>query len=178
MVTFWLQCNFLVTVVSSKRAIDIMPDVKPKKQRARHDAMFQKGASGNPGGLKRLPPDVREAKQLTSHEFTRAVNKFFYLKRDEITEKLKDPELTMIDLMVGSMVARAAKDQDVIRAQFLLDRSIGKVRESIDIKHTLDHIPNEKLILMAQEAIEILKEAEKDKPLMLEAEVMDDCENI
>lgn len=163
-----------------KQAIDIMPKGSKPGPKKPHSGSFKKGkdwiaSNGNPGGWKKLPADVKEAKQLTSHEFTRAVNKFFYLKRDEITEKLKDPELTMIDLMVGSMVERAAKEQDVVRAQFLLDRSIGRVRESIDIKHTLDHVPNEKLILMAQEAIEILKEAEqKNAPMLLEAEVLND----
>lgn len=147
-------------------------DTKPKKPRARHEGMFKKG--WKPPGRKPSPPDVRQARELSQHEFTRAVNKFFYLKEDEIKAELEKPELTMLDKMVGSMVHRAACDQDVVRAQFLLDRSIGKVRESIDVKHTLDHIPNEKLILMAEEAIEVLKEAEKDKPLLLEAEVMDD----
>lgn len=140
----------------------------------RHAGQFKPGQSGNPGGNRRLPPDVQEAKQLSRHEFARAINKFFYLTRDQLTEKLKDPELSMVDLMVGSIVARAAKDQDVVRAQFLLDRAIGRVQESIQVKHTYEDIPNDKLILMAQEAIQVLQQAEQNKPLALEAEFTDE----
>lgn len=140
----------------------------------RHGGMFQPGQSGHPGGNRRLPEDVREAKQLSRHEFARAINKFFYLTKDQLLEKLQDPELSMVDLMVGSIVERAALDQDVVRAQFLLDRAIGRVQESIQVKHTYEDIPNDKLILMAQEAIQVLQQAEQNKPLALEAEFTDE----
>lgn len=139
-----------------------------------HHAQFKPGQSGNPGGNRRLPADVIKMKELSRQEFAKAINKFFYLTRNELDEKLKEPELTMIDIMVGSMVARASKEQDVVRAQFLLDRAIGKVQESISIKHEFENVPNEKLIVMAQEAIQILQEAEKEKPQLLEAEYFDE----
>lgn len=103
---------------------------------AKSKTTFKPGQSGNPNGRPKLPEDIRKASQLTNEEFIRLANRFFAMSRAEIQETLQDPKATLLELIVGGIAARAAKDNDHTRATFLLDRTIGKVAETI--KHGLD----------------------------------------
>ncbi len=87
-----------------------------------------KGQSGNPKGGIGLPKDVRDAKKMTAVDFSRLAVDFLYTTKDKLQEKLKDPASTMIELMIGGIVAKATQEQDYMRAAFLLDRIIGKTK--------------------------------------------------
>lgn len=121
----------------------------PKK-----DTQFKPGQSGNKSGRPKLPEDIRKASKLTNEEFIRIANRFFSMNRGEIQETLQDPKATLLELIVGGIAVRAAKDNDHMRANFLLDRTIGKVAETI--KHGLD----KSLHLQLMEAMEQQKKIE------------------
>jgi hypothetical protein len=127
---------------------------------------FKKGQSGNPSGRFK-DKELQELRRLSTAEFTKSINKFFYLTQDQLKEEIKKPELPMIDLLVGTMLARAVKDQDPQRAQFLLDRSIGKVKDVVEmnsVQLNFSMMPRERVIEMGQEAIKFLQEAKEQEP--------------
>jgi hypothetical protein len=139
--------------------------------KGKHSGSFKPGRSANPGGQPRTPKEVQQVRQMSALEFSRAISKFLFLTKPKLIEALKDPEINCMEALVGNMVARSINDGDVIRAQFLLDRCVGKVKETLEIKHEFDEMPTEKLIAMAQDAIKVLQDhRQQQTPLMIEAE--------
>jgi hypothetical protein len=118
---------------------------------------FPPGKSGNPNGRPALPPDVRDAQKLTNDEYMRISTNFMAMTRTEIQEALQRPDATMLELMVGGIVAKAAKDHDYLRATFLLDRVIGKVKEQIETTHKYSHLSVTELESMTESALEFLR---------------------
>src|SRR4051812_25650975 len=92
---------------------------------------FKKGQSGNPGGKKPLAPEVRNAAHLTKERLITILNEFINLDREQIALKLQDPKATMLELAVGHIIAKAAKDGDTLRLNFLFDRIVGKVTDVV-----------------------------------------------
>lgn len=124
---------------------------EPKKQIGRP---FQKGQSGNPSGRKPIDPEVRNAAHLTKEKLITILNEFINLDREQIALKLQDPKATMLELAVGHIIAKAAKDGDTLRLNFLFDRIVGKVTDvvqSTNVNIGIDHaeyeeIPREALV--------------------------------
>lgn len=76
----------------------------------------------------------------------------------ELNSTVTNPESKVMDVVIGAVIQRAVKDGDYARLSFLLDRTIGKVREetSIDITSQdadakLENVPREKLVAMVRE---------------------------
>ena len=93
---------------------------------------FIKGQIANPKGGVQLPKDVLDAKKMTAVEFARLATSFLHLTKDQLKMRLENPIATMIELLVGGIVARATKEQDYMRAEFLLNRIIGKTKINED----------------------------------------------
>jgi hypothetical protein len=97
---------------------------------------FQKGVSGNPNGRPKLPPEIKQIQKM-SPTFVRAmINKLSRMTKDELAIHLKDPKTPVLEVTLGSIYAKAIKDGDYMRLNFLLDRTIGKVKEEVDISVT------------------------------------------
>lgn len=95
---------------------------------------FEKGNPGGPGQPP-LPPDVKKARKLNAAEFTRVATEYLYFTKDELKKKATDPATPIIELLVGSIVAKAVEHGDSTRLEMLLNRLIGKVTDKI--KHEL-----------------------------------------
>ncbi len=81
-------------------------------------APWKKGQSGNPSG---------KPKQLLTRDKVYAIiGKFAYLTREQLQSLVQDAKTPMIEIMVASIMVKAAKDGDYARMSFLLDRTIGK----------------------------------------------------
>jgi len=105
--------------------------------------MYKPGQSGNPGGR---PKDAIDRKKVDA-----IMNKFSHLSRAQLEAKVNSPETTMLELMIASVMVRAVKDGDASRLNFLLDRSIGKVKDVVEtynhnFDEELDKIPKENVI--------------------------------
>lgn len=87
----------------------------------KHLKNFVKGQSGNPSG--------RPKGLLTRAKVEATLGRFSSLTRAQLQEVVQDPASTMLEIMVASVMARAAKDGDASRLAFLLDRSIGKIKD-------------------------------------------------
>ncbi len=106
-----------------------MPRKPPPKE-----TRFKPGQSGNPGGQAKLPDDIKEARKLNQIELERTVNKFLFADREALHAVIKAPETPMLELMVASIMAKAAQNGDQVRLEFILCRLIGKVQDRIEVK--------------------------------------------
>ena len=91
----------------------------------KHLKPFKPGQSGNPSGKPRG--------LLTRSQVEALISKFSSLTRDQMQVVIQNPKSTMIEIMVASIMAKASKDGDYSRLQFLLERSIGKVKEQLEM---------------------------------------------
>lgn len=95
--------------------------------------VFQKGQSGNPKGRPPIPPELKAVKQLSPQSVRLLVSKFAAMSKEELAELLQKPDTPLIEITIGSIFAKAAKEGDYSRFNFLLDRSVGKVKDEVDI---------------------------------------------
>jgi len=110
-----------------------MPNKKPKKS-------WKKGQSGNPNGRPKLPGDLWRARGLNQLEFERTVNQFLFQDREYLNRILNDPKTTAFELLIGQMITMAIKQGDFQRLNFLMDRILGKAKETID--HNVKSVPH------------------------------------
>lgn len=95
---------------------------------------FKKGQSGNPSGKPKMPEELQKANKLSAKKFIEYVNRYINMDREEIKEDMKRPGATMLELLVAGMISRAVSQQDPVRANFILDRTIGKVIDKMEIE--------------------------------------------
>lgn len=98
------------------------------------ETRFKPGQSGNPGGKPKLPQELKRTDKLSKIKFREYLNKFIHMTKTELVAELQKPGSTMLEQLVGGMIARTVKDQDPVRANFLLDRLIGKVKDEMDVE--------------------------------------------
>lgn len=106
---------------------------------------FKPGQSGNPSG--------KPKQLLTQDKVSSVMGKFADMTRDELQKVIQNPRSTMLEITVASILAQAAKSGDATRLSFLLDRSIGRVKETHSVEMTthIGTLPSPK------EALEILQ---------------------
>jgi hypothetical protein len=96
---------------------------------------FKKGSSGNPGGRPKLSPELKKINELTVDELKRTIAKHFRMTMEELTDVLHDPNSITLDLVICSAIAKAIKEGDMGRAEYLFMRSLGKVTEKLEVQH-------------------------------------------
>lgn len=105
---------------------------------------FKKGQSGNPSG--------KPKQLLTKDKVSSILGKFATMTRDQLQDVAADPKSSMIEIMIASIMVKAAKEGDYARLDFLLTRSIGKVKDELELQartiadDQLDLIPKSKIV--------------------------------
>lgn len=130
---------------------------------------FQKGNSGGPGRPK-LPADLHQVNILTRTEFEARASKYMQMPIDDLIVYLKGSNVPSIDHMIGTIIIAAAKGGDQQRLDFLLNRTIGKVVEKIETKHThmiqkleeLEKLSDDELAHQARAALVSLEQREPE----------------
>jgi hypothetical protein len=92
---------------------------------------FKPGKPG--GGRPALPPEIKEARKLNQFEVEMSLSNHLRMNRAEISRVIKDPDSRMLDILVASIIAKAVQTGDAARLDFILNRTIGKVKEQIEI---------------------------------------------
>jgi len=92
---------------------------------------FEKGKSGNPAGRKKLPPEVREARQTSFNEMCLNVNEI----RNMTVEEAKEIDQKKITLGKRAVLNAYVKF-DYKAIQSYEDRLWGKAQEKVDINHS------------------------------------------
>lgn len=122
---------------------------------------FKPGQSGNPEGRPKLPPDIVEARRLNRVELERILNRYIWMTKAELSAAITDAATPLMEVMIASLVARAAKEGDQQRLGFVLDRLGFKAAEPVQ-EHNLNFhlMPRAQVIQHGLEAIEFLKAGE------------------
>ena len=114
----------------------------------KHLKPFPKGVSGNPSG---------KPKGLLRREDVEAMmGRFAVMTREQLQLVVQNQKSTMLEIMIASVMAKAAKDGDYARLQFLLDRSIGRVKDISEVHQhnhdaALDLEPRENVLTLLRQ---------------------------
>lgn len=121
---------------------------------------------GDPrAGRPKTPADVKAAKNLTKTELDRLINKYLNLDKVQMAAEMSKPTATMLELVIGGIVMKAAKDHDHIRFDFVLNRLLGKVREQIEhtvMRPTIIHRLSGEQVELGMQPIEELDDGQPD----------------
>lgn len=104
---------------------------------------IQKGQVLNPNG-RRLPADIKELRAHNKFEVERCLTKYMHMSVRELNELKEDMSLTGLELASVRLVLKGSVGADYRIMDFLFNRTIGKVKEQIEINDS----PEEKAIIV------------------------------
>ncbi len=102
---------------------------------------FEPGKSGNPNGRPPMPKDVKEARQLTQRELEISLQKYLLMTPEQLKKAKQDPETTMIDHLIISVMTHGVNKGDQNRVDFLMNRLVGKIKQQVEMSGQLDIRP-------------------------------------
>ncbi len=94
---------------------------------------WKKGQSGNPTGRRKLPVSLRSVAELSADEIKRTIAKHFRMNKETLIKVIQNPASPALDLVVASTIAKAIKDGDIAKAEYLFMRSLGKVKDVMEV---------------------------------------------
>jgi hypothetical protein len=104
---------------------------------------FEKGNPGGPGRPRR-DPELAKASKITRTEAELLLSKFMQMDIEELEAILRDKKKKCVEHMIGRIVLMGIKNGDHARLDFMLNRLIGKVKDTIEVSvkpkiiHNLD----------------------------------------
>lgn len=122
---------------------------------------FKKGQSGNPGGRHKVPAELVKAQRMNQVRFAQLLDQYFNGSLVALREKIESDNPTTIDYTLARYVYSCATSEEpnVNLFSFLLDRWIGKVKESVEITQAkptvIQLLNNEGTIVLGRENDEI-----------------------
>jgi len=78
-----------------------------------------------------IPGELAELKRLSRTLFESKVNELFFLTIEEMKQRAKDKNASVIDLWLLKLVVNGSQNGDLKALQFLLDRVIGPLPTSV-----------------------------------------------
>lgn len=100
-----------------------------------NSGQIKKGEVLNPKGRPKIPEDVKLVRELNKIEVTRTISKLMYLPIRELSNVMGDLDAPMIDRMIAKVIFNAQVAGDYVALNFLLNRSIGPVQQSVKIEN-------------------------------------------
>lgn len=90
---------------------------------------FLPGHVGNPNGRPKMPKHLQNVKKLSAEKVTRIIAYISEMSQEELVEFTLNPATPMVEVTIAMIFKRAKETGDYSAFNFLLDRSIGKVKE-------------------------------------------------
>jgi hypothetical protein len=130
--------------------------------------LYKPGQSGNPGGRPKLPEHLRLIKVFTGEEIQRIIARHGRSTLQNLLDIKDDPKAQMIDRIFARMFYDSffSKDADALGAiKFLLDRSIGKVSETVFTESEDDAEREGLRKLTLEELLQLVRRMIPDEPV-------------
>lgn len=121
---------------------------------------IQPGQILNPTGRPKVDPQIKEIRKLTSVMFYETVQRMVSMTALELNEYLKTGKATTLETMIAGQIQAATKGKTT-PISFLLDRTIGPVKQVVEMKGTVD-VSEEQAIRMAQRMLKRQDEAKEE----------------
>lgn len=93
---------------------------------------FVKGVVTNPKGRPKVSTQLKEIKQLNANKLAELLNEFIHMDKQTLIERSKDPETSVFELIICSILKNAYDKGDQQRINFILDRLVGKVKDQVE----------------------------------------------
>lgn len=97
------------------------------------DTQFKRGQVANPEGRNPLPPELRGLRALKKEEVAIIIGKYTRLTMRKLKEALENPETPCLEKAIAKALQVAVHEGDITKINFILDRTIGKVTEKVEI---------------------------------------------
>lgn len=95
---------------------------------------FKKGNKAAEGkGRPQVPPELKAARKLTRPQVELVFTKYLHATPAEVDAVLASPDTPFIDRIVLAIAQRALDDGDQAALNFMLDRTIGKVKDHLEV---------------------------------------------
>lgn len=127
-----------------------------KEKTLRNLKPFPAGQSGNPSGRPKVAPELIAIKNLTEKELIEIGNLVIKGNIQALKDVQKDPEATVIKVMIAAVAVKIISKGDMGALDVLLNRLVGKVKDKLDIK-SLNTTPARVIVTMPSNG----KEAKK-----------------
>lgn len=98
---------------------------------------FVKGQSGNSKGRPPMPAELREVMKLSPQKLKAMIFKFLHMNRGDLKRTVENAETSLVECTIASIVTMAMAEGDYTRLDFLLNRSIGKVKEEVNVNSNI-----------------------------------------
>lgn len=110
---------------------------------------FKKGQSGNPGGGRKLDPEVHALRALTTEQFKEIANLVLSGKRQEASDLVNDQNAPLFKRWLAKLADQGFSRGDQQTIEFFLNRLIGKVPDKIEgmSAHVVAQVPVDELRL-------------------------------
>ncbi len=111
-----------------------MAGINKKKPVPPKHSQFKPGQSGNPSGLPKVPKELVSFAPFTADTLKRSVTKTMDKTMEEIEGIAKDKQTKGLEAMIASVIVQAVNKGDYAGLDFLMNRTIGKVKEQLEVQ--------------------------------------------
>jgi hypothetical protein len=126
---------------------------------ARADTQFKpgKGSGGNPKGRPPLPPELAGIKEMTADEVKRTIAGVCRMTVEKLYELKANTQAQAFTVAIASMLIKAIEKGDYTNVDFILNRTIGKLKEQSEVTlltetvEALKEVPREDLVAYLKE---------------------------
>lgn len=94
---------------------------------------FKRGWVSNPNGRPKVPEEYKKLQKLNADQFKGMVAKFALMTVPQMLEYLESGEVPVFEAMIGKIIKTCIETGDHAKLNFLLDRTIGKVKEQVEV---------------------------------------------
>jgi len=94
---------------------------------------FEKGKVSNPRGRPPVPDEYKKIQKLNADQVKGMIAKFARMTIAEMEDYLNSGTAPVFEAMIGNIIRKCLEDGDHAKLNFLLDRTIGKVKENVEV---------------------------------------------
>ena len=98
---------------------------------------FKPGQSGNLNGRPKLPEEVKEARKYTREQFEVLIADFGDKTTEELLQIARNGKSKSREALLASIIAHGIKKGCQARMGYVMDQSIGKVKDNVSVEGSI-----------------------------------------